>query len=400
MKLVADALLLTLITLAFVPVAVLLVEVLSALLPQRHTPLAPAERPTFAVLIPAHDESAGIVDTLESILPQLAPEDVLMVVADNCSDDTAQVARRHGAHVVVERHDNLQRGKGYALDFGVRHLAQNLLRKLPEVVIVVDGDCLVGSGTLNRIASMSVWTGRPVQAMYLMKAPSSSGAMGALAEFAWLVKNKVRPLGTHNLGLPCQLMGTGVALPWSALGSLELATGHLVEDLTMGIDFALAGKSPLYCPEALVQSRFPASQEGVDAQRKRWEHGHLSVILDRAPRLLLAGLKRRQAGPFVLGLDICVPPLSLLALLVGGLTGLSAINASLTASLLPLCLSGVLLTAFSVAIGMAWWRFGRNVVAPGDLWRVAGYVLRKVPLYFTFLFRRQKHWVRSKRDGR
>src|SRR5438105_1471528 len=97
--------------------AVLTVEALAALLPRRRRPAAAACRPRCAVLVPAHDEEAGVGRTLEAVRAQLAPGDRVLVVADNCADRTAAVAAAAGADV-AERRDPARRGKGYALDFG------------------------------------------------------------------------------------------------------------------------------------------------------------------------------------------------------------------------------------------------------------------------------------------
>src|SRR4051812_9727823 len=125
-----------------VPVAVLFSQVAMAAPRYRPRAMPAARRPSVAVIIPAHDEALGIAATLRAIVPQLAAGDRVIVVADNCTDDTATVAAAAGAEV-LERNDREHRGKGYALDFGVRHLAVNP----PEVVIIIDADCDTASGT-------------------------------------------------------------------------------------------------------------------------------------------------------------------------------------------------------------------------------------------------------------
>src|SRR5882724_499826 len=201
------------IALVLVPVCVLMVQVLCALLPRRSvTPPGILRRPPLAVLIPAHNESLVIDATLKTVLPQLVNGDRLVVIADNCSDDTAHIAEANGAEV-VERDDAFRQGKGYALDFGIRYLE----RDPAELVVIVDADCEVTPGSIDRIARTSASIGRPVQALYLMKSPKSAGTLAPIAEFAWIVKNRVRPMGFLRLGLPCQLMGTGMAIPWTAI---------------------------------------------------------------------------------------------------------------------------------------------------------------------------------------
>ncbi|MEI7537058.1 MAG: glycosyltransferase family 2 protein, partial [Comamonadaceae bacterium] len=84
-----------------------------------------------AVLVPAHNESANVLPTIESVKVQLGPHDLLLLIADNCDDDTAELARSAGA-TVIERNNSQLRGKGYALAFGVDHLRADP----PDVVLV------------------------------------------------------------------------------------------------------------------------------------------------------------------------------------------------------------------------------------------------------------------------
>ena len=75
-------------------------------------------------------------------------------------------------------------------------------------------------------------------------------------EFAWRVKNWVRPLGLSSLGLPCQLMGTGMAFPWEVIADARLATGSLAEDLKLGLELAANGHPPVFCPSPLSPVNF------------------------------------------------------------------------------------------------------------------------------------------------
>jgi len=375
-----------------IPVAILLGQIAAAMLPRR-TRAPTAKRPRVAVLVPAHNESAGIEKTLRSIRAGLIDGDRILVVADNCADDTARIAALSGAEV-VERFDETRRGKGYALDFGVRHLE----REPPESVVIVDADCEVCTGAIERISRMSLATGRAVQALYLMNAPDGAGPMAAVAEFAQLIKNHVRPLGFLNLGLPCQLMGTGMAFPWSLLKTMHLASGNLVEDMKMGIDCARAGRPPLFCPEARVVSHFPANREGARSQRTRWEHGHLAMIFSEMPSLAAEALTGRGKGLLPLVLDMCIPPLALLGLAVMTLCSLGAGVYFVSGSSLALQLSLLAAAGLAAAIFMAWLRFGRSTVSLATLAFAPVYVVRKLPIYARFLFRRQVDWVRSRRD--
>jgi len=381
--------------LLLLPVTVLFAEVfLGVVFRATKSVLPVGERLPLAVVMPAHNEALVIAKALRMIVPQLVNSDRLLVVADNCSDDTAAIAAAEGAEV-IERRDQALRGKGYALDFGVRHLE----REPPQIVVIVDADCQVAAGSIDRLSRLCSRSQRPVQALYLMHAGKGASIKMQIAEFAWAVKNQVRPLGLRQLGLPCQLMGTGMAFPWSRIAAAKLATGHLVEDLSLGIEMARAGSVPLFCPEALVTSQFPASVSGAQGQRTRWEHGHLGVILSDAPNVLLEALKSRNLNLLALGLDLCVPPLALLTLLVAAIW-LASIGFLVFAKLsLPFAVMTIEVMLVGLSVLMSWVRYGRRIISFGSLAFAAVYALSKLPLYAKFLVARQMDWVKSKRDG-
>jgi cellulose synthase/poly-beta-1,6-N-acetylglucosamine synthase-like glycosyltransferase len=390
---VLEALVTGLSALVLVPMAVLAGQVLLALPPQRLRNLPAGPRPGVTVLIPAHDEALVISETLRSILPQLAHGDRLLLVADNCSDGTAEIAASAGAEV-LERSDRERRGKGYALDFGVRHLRSNP----PQVVIIVDADCQVAPGSIDRLARISHAKARPVQALDLMLSPAGAGLKTRIAEFAWVMKNHVRPLGYRRLGLPCHLMGTGMAFPWQTIERADLANGHIVEDMKLGIDLAVAGMAAEFCPQARVTSVFPSSKAAVQSQRTRWEHGHLDMMLRNAPRLWREAVRQRDGGLLALALDLCVPPLALLALLTSTLTVVTGTFALITEAWLPFCLAATAFAALGVTVMLAWWFFGRQVLSLSNLAYAPLYALWKIPLYLKFVIGRQIDWIRSPRD--
>ncbi|HZX30855.1 MAG TPA: glycosyltransferase family 2 protein [Rhodocyclaceae bacterium] len=375
-----------------VPALVLAGQVAAAVcLRPRRAPTAP-ERPRLAVLVPAHDEAAGIAATLDNLRPQLVPGDRLLVVADNCTDATAAVARARGAEA-IERHDRQRRGKGYALDFGIRHLEADP----PAVVVVVDADCFLAPGSLDILARRAIAVDRPIQAMDLMHSPAGAGLKTRLAEFACVVKNQVRPLGFYRLGLPCQLMGTGMAFPWPVIAGATLATGHIAEDMKLGLDLARAGTPPMFCPEALVTSALPAAA-GLATQRTRWEHGHLGIIAAELPGLLAEAVRKRDSALLALALDLAVPPLALLCLLLPAVAGIAALLHILSGTALPLAVALGATALTAVAVLAAWREFGRRVISFGDLVAALGYVLWKLPLYLRFVAGRQVEWVRTRRD--
>jgi cellulose synthase/poly-beta-1,6-N-acetylglucosamine synthase-like glycosyltransferase len=317
-----------------------------------------------------------------------------LVVADNCTDDTSAVAASLGVEV-IDRQDPLHIGKGYALDFGIHHLVLDP----PEVLIIVDADCVFTDGSINILAAVCRAEHRPVQALNLMKAPDDFPGTFQLAEFAWRVKNWVRPLGLRALRLPCQLTGTGMAFPWDTIRFAGLASGEIVEDLKLGLDLAKAGKPALFCPSASVVSYFPTSQEGVDSQRERWQKGHLNMIATLAPRMLRDGMMNRDIRLVVLALDLTVPPLFLLALIEFGLLSVSMIAlwfGDLGWSFYIVLTTNVL---FALGIASCWISFGRDLMPAKTFLTAPLLVGRKLRFYKRIVFGGvAQHWIRTDRS--
>ncbi|MEB3232223.1 MAG: glycosyltransferase family 2 protein [Leptolyngbyaceae bacterium] len=384
----------------FIPIAVFAVECLTAVTSQVKTPnpTPPSTRSQIktAVLIPAHNEAAIIQDTLTDLNRNRSGHEQVVVVADNCADDTAEIARSCGV-TVLERQDGEKRGKGYALDFGLGYLAADA----PEVVIVVDADCMVQPGAIAALAEKAVTSQRPVQACYLMEQPPDASGKTAISALAFLVKNLVRPLGLQQLGWPCLLTGTGMAFPWSAIQSISLASGNIVEDMQSSVDLAIASQAPIFCGEALVIGCLPQQDTAATSQRTRWEHGHMQTLLTQVPRLLQAFAQQRQFDLLALALDLSVPPLSLLILVWLAVAVATAISVGVGIS--PMMLLGAIALqgiGLFLAVVASWVRFGRDRVSAIALLSVPFYILWKIPLYFAFLIKPQVEWVRTARDNR
>lgn len=376
-----------------IPLFVFAVECLVGLLPARTLPTS-ANRPSLAVLIPAHNEERVLGDTLRSVSNQLGVGDRLVVVADNCRDQTAAIGAQEGAQVLV-RQDEIHRGKGYALAFGLDALRD----APPEVVLLMDADCIVSPDAIDTLARTAAAVRRPVQAIYTMDLPPQASVKDLLSALAFMIKNRARPLGLHRLGMPCLLTGTGMAFPWAVLQQVSLASGNIVEDMQLGIDLTHAGHAPRLCPRAFVRGVLPAPGQAALTQRKRWEHGHLQTLLHHGPRLLWAGLQRRRPELLALAADLCVPPLSLLV----GLWALTSVAAVVlaydTGAWSP---AAVLLTGgglMALALGLAWFKYARRQIPFRALLAAPMYILWKAPLYLTFLTRRQKAWVRTQRPS-
>lgn len=349
--------------------------------------------PTAAVIVPAHNEHIAILPTIRDLQRQLGPTDKLMIVADNCTDDTAEIARGAGVEV-SERNCPDKIGKGYALDWGVRQLGDFNA----DVIVFVDADCRLQNDALKFLKLICVRKQRPVQALYSMASMQDSPINLRVAQFAWRVKNELRPSGLKACGLPCQLMGTGMAVPRGVLARVSLASGNLVEDLGLGLDLARAGAAPLFCPRAVVSSQFPVSAEGVESQRRRWEHGHLQMIVKHSIPSLWQAIRKGNLDLFVLALDLMVPPVTLLGLLLIASLLVSLLAASAGFAKLPFYISLGSLLSFCVAIATCWVRVGAEVLPLSSLGLILRYGSQKLRLYRQALSGFESQWVRTRRQ--
>jgi cellulose synthase/poly-beta-1,6-N-acetylglucosamine synthase-like glycosyltransferase len=378
-----------------VPASVFFLQCLLAQLGAAKTKIGSTQRPRIAVLVPAHNESASIAGTVALLLRELAPTDRLVVVADNCSDDTQLQAAGAGAEVIA-RQDSTRRGKGFALAFGMEHLNRT---GAPDVLVIFDADCSISSGGIEYLARVAVSLNRPIQADYLLRAPATATPRTTISALAFLVRNRVRPLGLKRIGVPCHLMGSGMAFPWHVIRKAPPYGDNLVEDLAMGLDLSLLGHPPYFCPEVQVESELPNAAQAAIGQRKRWEHGMLATLIQFGPRLARAGL---QQGParLVQALDLAVPPLAMLvAILLFTVCGGSILWGLGLSPLAPVAIAMTSLCAVAVAVGISWARFARDTVPFRILASIPLYFLWKLPLYLSFIRgKRQKGWVRTDRE--
>jgi cellulose synthase/poly-beta-1,6-N-acetylglucosamine synthase-like glycosyltransferase len=379
-----------------IPVAVLLAEVVAALGFVEDTSaigISAKSPKKVAVIIPAHNESRGIVPTIEDIKPQLKPGDRLIVVADNCTDDTAAVASSAGAEV-IPRNDLSRIGKGYALGRAISHISTDP----PDFVIFIDADCRVQSDGIGRLQAACGEVRRPVQACFLMKTADNSPIDHSFAEFSFLLRNLVRPLGLRNLNCPVQLMGTGMIFPWDVIRSAPLASGHLVEDLKLGLDLAAIGKAPHFFPSVKVTSDFPETAKGTDSQRQRWVQGHLGMILKAVPRLLIQAIRHRNLDLLTLSLDLMVPPLSMLGLIIIGTFVLTFLALVFGFSLTAFAIVSLNLLMFTLAVLLAWLKFGRDILPVRALVSLGPQVFKKLRVFGQILLGRTAAvWIRTDR---
>jgi cellulose synthase/poly-beta-1,6-N-acetylglucosamine synthase-like glycosyltransferase len=351
---------------------------------------------SYKILMPAHNEAAIIANTLGTLIPELpdANSKNIFLIADNCTDNTSTIAKSLSINV-LERENTSERGKGYALDFGIKHL-QNF--DPPDVLVILDADCQTSKYALITLINNVIHNNKPSQMIYLMRSAADASLKQKISCFAWMLKNKVRLIAMNTLGLPVTLTGTGMAFPWQVFEKVKIGHGNIVEDMQLGIDCAVHGFSPVLCVDAVVYSNFPEQSTAELSQRTRWEHGHLQTILQQVPVLIKESWRQKSLRLLAFALDIGVPPLSLLVLIaVSGLLLLAfcLIITDAGTAFLILVLSFLY---FAAMLALVWLQFGSDYLTATELAGIPNYVFSKLSIYFSFIFKRQKEWVRTDRD--
>ncbi|MGA9523212.1 MAG: glycosyltransferase, partial [Myxococcaceae bacterium] len=264
----------------------------------------------FDLIVPAHDEENGIARTVQSLLAvdYAASLRRVIVVADNCTDRTAERARSAGAHV-LERRDPSLRGKGYALDFAFQ---ASLVDRFADAVVVIDADTVV---TPNLLRALSARISSGSSAIQVGSAVSNAQASWrtALTALGFALFNGVRSLGRERLGLSCGLRGNGMCFTRELLLEHPHRACSLVEDVEQGIALGRSGIRVAFAHDAVVASCMPVTEKAARSQRQRWENGRRGMARQQAVPLLVEALKRRDGILLDLAIDLLIPPLSRIA---------------------------------------------------------------------------------------
>jgi hypothetical protein len=258
------------------------------------------------VLIPAHDEEEGLPALLASlgIGAPGSPLGRVLVIADHCTDATADVARAAGAEV-LERRDG-PAGKPGALRDGLAWLRRG--DPSAEAVLFLDADCVCAPGLPARVSAGLAAGALAVQAPYAIEGGGDGGA-GAGVELGVFLRNILRPAGLTRLGLPVSLAGSGFALAGPALEGLSFED-HLAEDLRLSHVLLGRGIHARLLTGTSVTSRLPPDDEALAVQRERWEGGILATW--RTLPGIAARLARRGDARGLVGLaDWSAPPLAM-----------------------------------------------------------------------------------------
>lgn len=355
-------------------------------------PVLPADRPPavgrIAIIVPAHDEAEGIGRTVDNLLA-ISRQDgdaVVCVIADNCNDATADVARAHGARV-LERHNADLRGKGYALDFAFRALAEQGFL----AYVVIDADTLAEANLLQVLRSYFGQGALAVQSRYavLNADDSPRTRLSALALSAF---NCLRPRGRHVLGWSAGILGNGFALHRSVLERVPYTATSVVEDLEYHLRLIDAGIRVHFAAETIVRGDMPVAAAGQKTQRARWEGGRIRMLLDHGPALLrrVLGGQWRFCDPL---LDLLLLPLAYHTVLLLLLLALPW----LPAKIIGLCGLAILLLHVLIAARVEGISFGRLLAT---FLSVPQYVFWKLAMLrsTTRAAKASTHWVRTQRD--
>jgi cellulose synthase/poly-beta-1,6-N-acetylglucosamine synthase-like glycosyltransferase len=344
------------------------------------------------IVIPAHNEAAVIECTVRDMLREAEPNIRLLVIADNCTDRTAELARAAGAEVLV-RDEPERRGKGFALAAAREHL-----RSGPSgIVIVLDADCRIDAASLGALIARVARTGRPCQAVNLLAPDLNAGPMVQISSFAFMVKNLVRQRALQRLAGRAHLTGTGMALPWPIFEQADLGGANIVEDLALGLELAERAMPPMLVEEATVWSP-AASASATLVQRRRWEGGFLATMLKTAPGALARSVRSADVRAFFAALDLCIPPLALLVTLDAAAFLLALLLVFAGGAAWPVIVQVAIGIVAALAVALAWLREGRRFASAATLLRLPLYVLWKLPMYIALARRgAPKDWLRTGR---
>jgi cellulose synthase/poly-beta-1,6-N-acetylglucosamine synthase-like glycosyltransferase len=276
-------------------------------LPRPRVALQVRRMPSFAVLVPAHNEASTIGRLLRSLEETNYPRERwhVFVVADACTDATAEVARQFDA-TVLERTDGGQ-GKGRALAWLIERLLGAGTKF--DAALLVDADCWVSP---NAFAALAARLDRDEQALQLDYRLEARGGNPSLRELAFSLHNTVRSLGRSRLRASTPLLGSGMCFSRQLLERHRWSAFGLTEDREQGHALLRAGIGVTFVSEARVLSDSPSTRRAARTQHERWERGRLGLAL-RAPPLVVDAVRRRDLRLVDAALDALTPPLAVLS---------------------------------------------------------------------------------------
>jgi len=361
--------------------------------PARRRPCASgAARTTarLAVVIPAHNEASTILRCVRSLAACTAPGEhvvtSIVVVADNCNDATAELARSAGARVIV-RAGTKRRGKGFAL----QEAFERLLTEGFDAVVVIDADTVVAANLLVEIVRLLDAGADGVQTRYGVLNPEAAVRV-RLMNVALMAFNVLRPRGRERMGLSAGILGNGFALSKATLETVPYQADSIVEDLEYHLRLVRFGRKISFADRTIVRAEMPPGGRGAATQRARWEGGRLRMIAQNVPALAREVVKGnfRLFEPM---LELLLLPLTFHVLILAGTAAIPFAPGRIYA------LAALALVAVHVSAGV--------IVGGGDerdfaaLLAVPFYIAWKLTLspYIFRSARRNAEWIRTQRAG-
>lgn len=247
---------------------------------------------TFAVIVAAHNEEKVIGQLVENLHVLRYPDHLydIFVVADNCKDRTAEIARAKGA-IVYERFNELKRGKGFAMEWVFTKLFS--LERKYDAVVVFDADNLVHPNFLLEMNNRLCKGEKVIQGYLDAKNPNDTWISGTFAISFWLV-NHIWHLAKYHIGLSSVLGGTGMCISTDVLYKFGWGATCLTEDMEFTMKVLLKGIRTTWAHDAIVYDEKPLTFKQAWNQRKRWAQGHFDVAGRYIPQLVYEGIRQRN----------------------------------------------------------------------------------------------------------
>ena len=354
----------------------------------------------FSLLIPAHDEEVTLPGLLKSLqgLTYVREHYRIYIVADNCHDCTAEIARSSEDVRVYERFDTEKRGKGYALHWLLGRIeAEADGSEWADAYVILDADSIVEPGFLTAL-DRELATGAVALQMYNTVLNGSDSPSTVLRWLALTLVNHVRQLGRNALRSSATLTGNGMCLRRTLLQRHPWQSFSVTEDYQYYLQLVEHGERVRYVPEAVVRSHMPTSFEQMRTQDIRWESGAPEQpTWKTALRLLRLAVCERDWVRLETALELLTPPLSLM---VGGSVLLFLLSCVLY-SWLTLGLACVLLLGLACYLGTGLYFIRPTRETYQALWHAPRFMLWKLWVYLVVRRSKQHNaeWVRTSRNS-
>ncbi|GLG01369.1 glycosyl transferase family 2 [Alicyclobacillus hesperidum subsp. aegles] len=282
----------------------------------RKQAISHAPKKRFAVIIPAHNEERVVGPLIDSIKQQTYPDHLfdIHLIADNCTDHTADVARMHGATVHL-RENASDQGKGYAIEWMLNRLKK--MKAEYDAIVMFDADNLVDPEFLAMMNDHLCRGDRVIQGYLDTKNPFDTWISVSLALSYWF-DNRLWQYARRKLGLSCTLGGTGLCIDYTLLQEMGWKATGLTEDLEFGIRCVRRGIIPVWAHDAKVYDEKPTGFHASFRQRLRWQQGHFQCAKEHMIPMFIQGIRERNLAKIDMAVYLFQPMRSML-LFVGAM---------------------------------------------------------------------------------